>query len=190
MGGGGATTGGGGGGSYGGGGGAQGTAQQPSMGGGQPESAEGRNVTYIMRWNSAQTIRDAIARQAILNGRASQSQLQQYVDQQPNVYQVFVFGPDMTPFAQETNDTLKSKAFMEVKPSKEKIAPAQVEIVKSPNGGSITGVLFSFPKQGTDGKPVIASNDKEAHFDCKLKLVHLGANFDLRKMVGKNGQEL
>lgn len=192
MGGGGGTTGGGG--TMGGGGGAYqqgGGAQQPGQPGmGQQQTAEGRNVTYIIRWNSAQTIRDAIARQAILNGRASQSQLQQYVDQQPNVYQVFVFGPDMTPFAQETNDTLKSKAFMEVKPSKEKIAAAQVEIVKSPNGGSITGVLFSFPKQGTDGKPVIAPNAKEAHFDCKLKLAHLGANFDLRKMVGKNGQEL
>lgn len=184
MGGGGGTMGGGGGGYQ------QGAgAQQPGMGQ-QPETAEGRNTTYVIRWNSAQTIRDAIARQAILNGRASQSQLQQYVDQQPNVYQVFVFGPDMTPFAQETNDTLKSKAYMEVKPSKEKVAPAQVEIVKSPNGGNITGVLFSFPKQGTDGKPVIAPNDKEAHFDCKLKLAHLGVNFDLRKMVGKNGQEL
>jgi len=181
----------GGGGSYGGGSGAQGAGgQQPGMGGGQPETAEGRNVTYVIRWNSAQTIRDAVARQAMLSGKASQSQLQQYVDQQPSVYQVFVFGPDMTPFAQETNDTLKSKASIEVKPSKEKVAPAQVDIVKSPNGGSITGVLFSFPKQGTDGKPVIAANDKEAHFDCKLKLAHLGANFDLRKMVGKNGQEL
>lgn len=182
---------GGGGGSYGGGGGAQGAGgQQPGMGGGQGDTAEGRNVTYVIRWNSAQTIRDAVARQAMLSGKASQSQLQQYVDQQPNVYQVFVFGPDMTPFAQETNDTLKSKAFMEVKPSKEKVAPAQVEIVKSPTGGGVTGVLFSFPKQGTDGKPVIAPNDKEAHFECKLKLAHLGANFDLRKMVGKNGQEL
>lgn len=164
-------------------------AQQPGMDQ-QPETAEGRNVTYIIRWNSAQTIRDAIARQAMLNGKASQSQLQQYVEQQPNMYQVFVFGPDMTPFAQETTDSLKSKAFMQVKPSKEKVAPAQVQIVKAPNGGNIAGVLFSFPKQGADGKAVIAPNDKQAHFDCKLKLAHLGATFDLHKMVGKNGQEL
>ncbi len=184
MGGGGGTMGSGSGGSY-----QSAGAQQPGMGQ-QPETAEGRNVTYVIRWNSAQTIRDAIARQATLNGKASQAQLQQYVDQQPTTYQVFVFGPDMTPFAQETADSLKSKAFMEVKPSKEKVAPAQVEIVKAPNGGSITGVLFSFPKQGADGKTVIAPNDKQAHFDCKLKLVRLGANFDLRKMVGKNGQEL
>ncbi|HXT85404.1 MAG TPA: hypothetical protein VN745_00135 [Verrucomicrobiae bacterium] len=192
MGGGGGTMGGGGGtmGSGGGGYQQQGAgAQQPGMGQ-QPQTAEGRNATYIIRWNSAQTIRDAVARQAELSGKASQSQLQQYVDQQPNVYQVFVFGPDMTPFAQETTDTLKSKAYMEIKPTKEKVAPTAVEIVKPPNGGNITGVLFSFPKQGADGKPVIAPNDKEAHFDCKLKLAHLGANFDLRKMVGKNGQEL
>lgn len=190
MGGGGGTMGGGGG-SYGGGGGAQqGAAAQQSGMGGQPETAEGRNVTYVIRWNSAQTIRDAVARQAMLNGRASQSQLQQYIDQQPATYQVFVFGPDMTPFAKEAPDTLKSKAFIEVKPSKEKVAPADVQVVKAPNGGSVTGVLFSFPKQGGDGKPVIARSDKQAHFDCKLKLVHLDANFDLRKMVGKNGQEL
>lgn len=170
----------------------QGTApQQPNVGQQQQqEPPEGRNVAYVVRWNSAQTVRDALARQAILSGRASQSQVEQYVDQQPATYQVFVGGTDMTPFAKESNDTLKSEAYLEVKPSKQKVAPATVEIVKSQDGKTIQGVLFSFAKQAPNGQPLIASSDKQAHFDCKLKLAHLDANFDLHKMVGKNGQEL
>jgi hypothetical protein len=162
--------------------------QQPGMG--QQPSAEGQDVTYIIRWNSAQTIRDALARQAILSGRASQTQVEQYVDQQPATYQIFVGGMDMTPFATESNDSLKGKVSLETKPGKQKVAPTAVEILKSQDGKQIQGILFSFAKQGPDGKPLITPNDKQAHFECKTKLASLSTTFDLRKMVGKNGQEL
>jgi hypothetical protein len=170
--------------------------QQPPSGGQQPgmeqqaPTGEGQNVTYIIRWNSAQTIRDALARQAVLSGRASQAQVEQYVDQQPATYQVFVGGMDMTPFAKESTDSLKGKTSLEVKPAKQKVAPTAVEILKSQDGKQIEGILFSFAKQGPDGKALITPNDKQAHFECKTKLASLSTTFDLRKMVGKKGQEL
>jgi hypothetical protein len=170
--------------------------QQPPSNGQQPgmdqqaPTAEGQEVTYIIRWNSAQTIRDALARQAILSGRASQAQVEQYVDQQPATYQIFVGGMDMTPFATESTDSLKGKASLEMKPAKQKVAPTAVEILKSQDGKQIQGILFSFAKQGPDGKPLITGNDKQAHFECKTKLANLSTTFDLRKMVGKKGQEL
>ncbi|HLW82949.1 MAG TPA: hypothetical protein VKS20_13010 [Candidatus Acidoferrales bacterium] len=170
--------------------------QQPPSNGQQPgmdqqaPAAGARDVTYIIRWNSAQTVRDALARQAVLSGRASQAQVEQYVDQQPAMYQIFVGGMDMTPFATESNDSLKGKASLEVKPAKRKVAPTAVEILKSQDGKQIQGILFSFARQGPDGKPLITPNDKQAHFECKTKLANLSTNFDLRKMVGKKGQEL
>lgn len=170
--------------------------QQPPSGGQQPgmeqqaPTGEGQGVTYIIRWNSAQTIRDALARQAILSGRASQAQVEQYVDQQPATYQIFVGGSDMTPFAKESTDSLKGKTSLEVKPAKQKVAPTAVEILKSQDGKQIQGILFSFAKQGPNGKPLITPNDKQAHFECKTKVVNLSTTFDLRKMVGKNGQQL
>jgi hypothetical protein len=156
----------------------------PSMGSGSPEAL------FFVRWGSAQTVREAVARDAVLNGRSSEAQAEQYVDQAPADYEIFVYGTDMTPFADETGDTLKSKTYLEVKPSKEKVSPSSVEIVKDVDGKKIQSVVFSFPKQGANGQPLLTADDKEAQFDCKLKGLHLAMGFDLRKMVEKNGRDL
>ncbi|MGB6877747.1 MAG: hypothetical protein WBD87_17120 [Candidatus Acidiferrales bacterium] len=179
------------------------TPQRPGMGGPpggggtQPSSQDqpsslpvGSETPFFARWSSAQTVREAVARDAVLNSRFSEAQAEQYVDQEPPVYQVLLYGPDMTPFANETNDTLKSKAYIEVKPSKEKVSPSSVEIIKGTDGKTIQSVVFSFPKQGASGQSLFAANDKQAQFDCKLKGVHLNMAFDLRKMMGKNGLDL
>ncbi|MGC1105269.1 MAG: hypothetical protein WA876_01910 [Candidatus Acidiferrales bacterium] len=180
------------------------TAQQrpgmggpPGAGGTQPGSQDqpspipmGSETSFSARWSSAQTVREAVARDAVLNGRFSEAQAEQYVDQEPPVYQILLYGPDMTPFANETNDTLKSKAYIEVKPSKEKVSPSSVEIVKGTDGKTIQSVVFSFPKQGANAQSLFSADDKQAQFDCKLKGVHLNMAFDLRKMMGKNGPDL
>lgn len=156
----------------------------PSMGSDSPEAQ------FLLRWSSSQTVREAVARDAVLNGRSSEAQAEQYVDQAPTDYEIFVYGTDMTPFANETSDTLKSKAYLEVKPSKEKVSPSSVEIVKDVDGKKIQSLVFLFSKQSANGQPLLAADDKEARFDCKLKYVHLDVPFDLRKMVGKNGRDL
>jgi len=166
-----------------------GQAPQGNMGQ-QPEGSMEQNVTYIVRWNSAQTIREAMAREALLQGKATEAQVAQYVDKQPPTYDIWVYGRDMTPFTKETDASLQSKTFLQIKPSKERVSPAKVEILKTPDGKGITGVLFSFPKQDANGKAVLAPHAKQAHFQCKTKLANVSVNFDLRKMVGKSGQEL
>jgi hypothetical protein len=172
-------------------GGAQAGGGTPSGGSsGQGPVSEGASAAFFIRWSSSQTIREAIARDAVLNGRSSEAQAEQYVNQTPNGYEILVSGQDMTPFANETNDTLKLKAYMEVKPSKEKVSPANVQITKDVDGKKVVSVVFLFSKQGPNGQPLLASNDKQAQFDCKLKDMRLDAQFDLRKMTGKNGPDL
>jgi hypothetical protein len=160
-----------------------GTAEQaPSM----PQEPE---ATFFVRWNSALTEREAVARSALLSNQFSQAQAEQYVNQEPATYDVVVYGRDMTPFANETEDNLKAEAYLEVKPSKEKVNPTSVKINKG-SDGKVQTLFFSFPKQGSNGQQLITANDKQAQFDCKTKIMHLSTQFDLRKMVGKNGQEL
>lgn len=158
--------------------------------GGANAAMQSPDAAYLVRWNSALTIREALARQAVLDGKLSEAQAQQYVNQAQPVYQVQVSGPDMTPFMQETSDTLKSKTYIEVKPSKKRISPSAVEITKAADGTEIQWILFSFPKQGADGQPLFGADEKQAQFDCKLKDLHLEAGFDLRKMAGQKGPDL
>ncbi|HEV2422679.1 MAG TPA: hypothetical protein VGS59_13290 [Candidatus Acidoferrales bacterium] len=154
-----------------------------------PPMPQGQEAGFFVRWSSALTEREALARSAQLKGQFSEAQIQQYVNQTPTTYDVVVYGPDMTPFASETEETLKSEVYLEVKPSKEKVNPSAIKIAKG-NDGKVQTVLFSFPRQGPNGQPLISGNDKQAQFDCKTKQMHLDAQFDLRKMVGKDGQEL
>ncbi|HKF53081.1 MAG TPA: hypothetical protein VKB26_12275 [Candidatus Acidoferrales bacterium] len=154
-----------------------------------PQAPQEQEAGFFIRWNSALTEREAVARSAQLSGGFSEAQVQQYVNQTPGTYDLVVYGRDMTPFTSETEETLKSEAYLEVKPSKEKVSPSAIKITKS-NDGRVQMVSFSFPKQGSNGQPLISGNDKQAHFDCKTKQMHLDTQFDLRKMVGKGGQDL
>lgn len=155
-----------------------------------PQMPEMGQATFFVRWSSSQTIREAVARSALLNSQFSEAQVEQYVNQEPTTYAILLYGPDMTPFLKESEDTLKSEAYLEVKPSKEKVPPSDVKITKDPGSDKIVSVAFVFPKQGTNGQPLIGANDKQAQFDCKLKMAHVSTQFDLRKMTGKNGEDL
>lgn len=157
---------------------------------GDAEATQSSEAAFLVRWNSALTIREGFARQAVLDGKLSEAQAQQYVNQAQAEYQVQVSGPDMTPFLEETTDTLKSKTYIDVKPSKKRISPSKVEITRTADGTTIQLILFSFPKQGADGQPSFGADDKQARFDCKLKDLHLDTAFDLRKMAGQKGPDL
>lgn len=146
--------------------------------------------TFFVRWSSSQTIREAVARNALLNSQFNQAQVEQYVNQEPSTFALLVYSQDMTPFTKETEDALKSEAYLEVKPSKEKVSPSDVKITKDSGGDKVLSVEFLFPKQGPNGQPLISANDKQVQFDCKLKMVHITTQFDLRKMTGKNGEDL
>lgn len=156
---------------------------------GAPPIPEEQQAGFFVRWNSALTEREAVARSAQLSGQFSTAQEQQYINQTPTTYDIVVYGQDMTPFASETEETLKSKAYLEVKPSKEKVNPSAIKINKG-NDGKVQMVFFSFPKQSPNGQPLISGSDKQAQFDCKTREMHLDTQFDLRKMVGKDGQDL
>jgi hypothetical protein len=163
----------------------------PQVGTGQRDGTiQIPDASFLVRWNSALTIREGFARQAVLDGKLSEAQALQYVDQAQPVYQVQVSGPDMTPFMDETSDSLKGKIYIEVKPSKKKVSPSAVEITKGPDGATVQLILFSFPRQAADGSPLFSAGDKQAQFVCKLKNLYLETGFDLRKMVGQNGPDL
>jgi hypothetical protein len=147
------------------------------------------DAAFYVRWNSAMTVREAMARQAVLQGQLSEDKAQQFLTQAQNAYQVQVSGSDMAPFMSETEDSLKSKTYIEIKPSKKRISPSDVQISKASNG-LVQMVLFSFPKQGASGEALFGPADKQVQLNCKLKDMHLDATFDLHKMVGQSGPDL
>lgn len=153
-----------------------------------PGGSKSPQTAFTIRWYSSRVVREALAREAVLNGRISEAQGAQLLAEPVTDYEVIVFGPDMTPFQILSEDQLKSETSLEGKQSKQKVAPATVRINKAPNG-MVTGVIFLFPKKTAGGEDVASTNEKGFEFACKVKGLDLHNTFDAHKMIDEKGED-
>lgn len=172
---------------------------QPGMGGGQPGMSGGmpggmgqavqtrRETRFEARWLSAKTMRKALARLELLDGKTTQPDAERFVAQTPPEYEVVVFGPDMTPFTKLDEAAITKGAHLEMKKSKEKIAATKVKLERK--GNRLMAVAFYFPKT-ENGKPTVVPDEKGIDLVCKLNRTTLKFHFDPRKMTDKQGRDL
>ncbi|HEV2387452.1 MAG TPA: hypothetical protein VGS20_09375 [Candidatus Acidoferrales bacterium] len=172
--------------------------QTGGMGGGGMEPAPvasiapppGQNqATFHARWLSSRTMREALVRLQILEGKMNQASGEQYVAQEPADYQLVLFGPDMTPFESLEEAALAKDAYLEMKKSKTKLAPSQVLIQRAGDGKKLQAVSFSFPKTA-NGQPTVPLDEKNITFVCSFGRTTLKFNFDPQKMADKQGRDL
>ncbi|HVB57252.1 MAG TPA: hypothetical protein VNE63_12635 [Candidatus Acidoferrales bacterium] len=167
----------------------QGAAGGPADAGEQPMGTPQGQATYYIRWNSSLTVHEALVRDAILNGKMKESDAGKYLSAPITDYELLVLGPDMTPFQHATPDELKAKSSLRGKQSKVDVNATNVNMVRSPNGGRLTAVVFTFPRKTAAGKDVAAAREKGLQFECKLKDLDLRSTFDTRKMVDQKGPD-
>lgn len=151
-------------------------------------TAESAKAAFIIRWYSSRVIREALAREAIIAGRISEAEADKLLAEPLADYEVIVFGSDMTPFQDLTEDQLKSASSLEGKQSKQKVAPASVRANKGPDGRT-NSVVFLFPKKTGNDADVASTQEKGLEFACKLKGLDLRNTFDTGKMVDEKGAD-
>lgn len=145
-------------------------------------------TAFYIRWYSSRVVREALAREAIINGKISEAEGAKLLAEPVNDYEIIVFGPDMTPFQKLTEDELKSGASLEGKQSKQKVAPISVRANKSANART-NSIVFFFPKKTGSGDDVATAQEKGLEFVCKLKGLELRNTFDTRKMADEKGAD-
>ena len=146
-------------------------------------------AVFVIRWGSSLVIRQAVARLALLRGRP-ETDLKQWLEQQPTEYQVVVSGQDMTPFVEVEEKELQSKAYLQSKRSKQKLVPTRVELARSPDGKRVISVSFFFPKTSPAGEPTLAPDEKGVEFSVLVRRNNLKCSFDLQKMLGPQGRDI
>lgn len=134
-------------------------------------------------------MREAMARQLFLAGKITEAGVQQFLSQPSSVYQVDVFGPNMTPFDGLDEAALAKAGFLRLEGTKATLAPVSVRLIRSPDGKTVTGIVFNFPEVA-DGKPTIPSGEKGLDFVYKTKVVTLNFHFEPRKMLVKKQRDL
>ena len=146
-------------------------------------------AVFVIRWGSALTTRQAVARLALLRGTPAAA-VQKLLEQQFAEYQVVVTGQDMTPFTDVEEKDLQDKTFLQAKRSKLKLSPSRVEIARSPDGKRVISVSFFFPKATPSGEPTLAPDEKGVEFTAPVRKNSLKCSFDLQKMSGPQGRDL
>jgi hypothetical protein len=151
---------------------------QPGQTGVTPTAAEAR------------TIREAGYRSSVIEGRLKEDEAEKQLAQPVNDYEVYVGGPDMTPFLSLDDKALQNAATLTGKKTKQRMTATKAELVHSSDGKGVQGIIFSFPKQAGNGEPSISPNEKAVEFTCALPKAKLQTTFDLSKMEDTKGRDI
>jgi len=164
-------------------------------GGGAADAASGGPqtaalATFLVRWASSRTIREAVIRNLVLAGQMKDEAAAQELAKPVETYEIVVAGPDMRPFQSVDDKILQNGAFLIDRKTKQKVAPTSVKIQNTEDGKKIQSVAFFFPKKSDSGISTIADDEKVVDFLCVVTNVKIDASFDTSKMMDTSGRDL
>jgi hypothetical protein len=171
-------------------GGGTGQYSQPSMDIQSQQSSQSSATPFVVRWVSSRAIREAAVRSAELKGQLKPDDDVKDLAQAMDTYQVLVTGPNMKPFLAVDENTLRNSTFLELKGTKERLAPSSVKIERTTDGATIESVVFSFPKKSESGEPTIPPGGKGAEFSTSAGGTRINTSFDFSKMEDTQGLDL
>lgn len=154
------------------------------------ETSVGGELNFHVFWASSQVMRAASARKAVLHGGKKDVDLEKYANDPQEEYQIVLQSEDMAPFFRHDEKSFQAHAFLEVRKSKQKIAPGHVLYERDEKGNLVTTAIFFFPKKTPSGDPTIVGDEKTVEFNCKIEGSTLRVNFEPQKMVDQNGPSL
>ena len=147
-------------------------------------------ATFLVRWTSSRTVREAVLRNLILAGQMKEDAAAQQLSQPVESYEIVVAGPDMKPFQSVDEKILEHGAYLMDRKTKQKIAPSSVKIQSSEDGKKIVSVAFIFPKKSESGVSTIGADVKVVDFLCVVTNVKIETSFDVSKMQDTLGRDL
>jgi hypothetical protein len=166
-------------------------ATPDSMGGSEKQDiAAAESASYVLFWWSSRTIRAASMRKAVLKGTMKQEDADKMLANSPDDYMLLLQSANMALFQRRGEEAFEKSAWLQMKKSKEKVYPSKIDFLKGPDGSTVTGVIFHFPKKSASGEATIAADEKEIDFYLLVGGSKILTAFDPRKMVDTQGVDL
>ena len=165
-------------------------SEESGGGGGRGEDNERGRITFVIRWVSARTIRQAWVRGEALQKRIPESDIDRFLPPPSDDAQMLIVGRDLSLFGKLDKATLLAKSFLLRTKSKERISPIAVHIVRAPDGKGIKGILFHFPKKPLVAPSMLSIDDSDLKFVSQAGATEIKTSFDLQKMVDNDGIDL
>ncbi len=125
----------------------------------------------------------------MLRGAVTPEQAELSLKQPAGPFIISLIGSDLSAFAAEDPQALKTKVFLRPKKTKQKILADQAQLQRlprrrrgSPDGKKITAAVFVFARTTATGEPIISADERGVEFGCELKSVSFKVQFDPRAM--------
>ena len=160
------------------------------------DGEEGRDekrgsVTFVVRWVSSRTMREAWVRGEVLQKRISATDTAKFLPPPSDDSQLVIVGRDMRLFEKEDDSTLREKSFLLRTRSKLKISPTVVQIVHLPVGKKIKAIVFHFPKSRLLNQSTpLDTDDNYVKFVSHSGAAEIKTSFDLQRMIDNEGGDL
>ncbi len=148
---------------------------------GGPNPGTTQDARFIVRWSSARTVRQALARFAALKG-ASQAEFEMRLNTPVTEHQILLYGGDMAPFVKSDELSLMQGASLSLRKNKTKLSPSRVQITRDQDGKRIAGISFYFAMKTDSGEPTVTADEKGIDFECRVGTVTLKTTFEPSKM--------
>lgn len=145
---------------------------------------------FILRWNSSNTVRRALYRQAVLKGTDPAAAKESYLDEaDTDDYQLVLISAAKTILPWNDTQPIKQEAYLEFEPSKTRVSPATAKVEEMVDARGHRGFAFWFPKQ-TDGKATIPEGTVSVVFHMHIGSSTLVAAFKPGEMIGADGPDV
>jgi hypothetical protein len=166
-----------------------------------PPGLEGVSATAVVRWASARTIREAVARSGVQHGLvkvAEAGESSQFAPLDTYIFyvdlRVQVADVKRVPQGGVLTPAMVQNSVLLVKSTGERISPLSVKTAPLPefderNELALAAFYVFFPRQ-KDGKPVLSGDESMVRFECPLTPVAIHSEFDLHKMARKGSPDL
>jgi len=145
--------------------------------------------TFVLRWNSALTMRRALYREAILHGEDSDFASHRYlINDEDNIELTMIAtGQTLLPPTEAIN--LVEETYLEQLPSGVKIEVMNAEPRSQVDARGDEGYIFYFPQKLKNGAQTLSKDATEIEFHTQVGVRRFDAKFKPADMVGTQGVE-
>jgi hypothetical protein len=146
-------------------------------------------ATFLIRWESAKTVRAAEAREAILRGRMQPREAEEFLKQEPSEYELVLVVNPSVGLPERDEFKLQESAHLRGTRTRADVLATRAQIQESSDGKSIE-VYFYFPKRTSAGNPSLSPDETEVEFECSVAGSTIRATFHPQKMRTEAGSDL
>lgn len=145
--------------------------------------------TFVLRWNSARTLRRALYRDAVIHGLPADF-AQHYMIDGPDHLQLVLIAVGQTTLPPVEEASLLKATYIQLQPSGEKTYVNHVRVRESVDAGGDEAYVFDFPINSGPNSPPVLKECTVVEFFTQVGVRKFNAKFHPKEMVNREGADL